>query len=166
MEHKKTHPEKKVVVTNRKVFHDYDILEKYEAGIALAGHEVKSLRESQGSIQDSYCKIDNGEISIYNFHISPYDKAGSWSSGNPKRIRKLLLHKREIYRIFGRMTQRNLALVPSEVYFNRAGLVKVTLCLVKKRTGPDKREAIRQKDLEREMRSMGKRTMTRRELGQ
>ena len=144
---------KKIVVTNRKMFHEYDIFEKYEAGIVITGSEVKSLRESKASLQDSFCKIDNSEAFIYNFHITPYEKSTTWTSYNPKRKRKLLLHKREIYRLFGRMTQRGLTLVPSEMYFNKSGIVKLTICLAKKRKGPDKRELIKRKDLERELRS-------------
>jgi SsrA-binding protein len=144
---------KKIIVTNRKMLHEYNILEKYEAGIVINGSEVKSLRESKASLQDSFCKIDDNEAFIYNLHIAPYEKSTTWASYEPKRKRKLLLHKREIYRLFGKMTQRGLALVPSEMYFNKPGIVKMTICLAKKRSGPDKRELIKKKDLDRELRS-------------
>ncbi|MFH2070858.1 MAG: SsrA-binding protein SmpB [Elusimicrobiota bacterium] len=140
---------RKSVVTNRQAHRDFDKIEQYEAGIVLSGGEVKSLRSGKASLQDSYCKVDKGEISAYNFHISPYEHAGRFLK-NPKRPRKLLLHKKEIERLFGKTTQRGLTLVPLEVYFNEKGLAKMSVALVKKRLGPDKREKLRERDRARE----------------
>jgi len=141
----------KIVVNNRKAYHDYEILEEYEAGIVLKGAEVKSLRESKASIQDSFCKIQNGEIFIYNMHIAPYEHAGSFKYPS-KRPRKLLLHKKEINRLLGRTTQKGLTIVPLKVYFNKNGLAKISIGLAKKRKTQDKKEYLKRKDLDRQLR--------------
>ncbi|MDI6640821.1 MAG: SsrA-binding protein SmpB [Elusimicrobiota bacterium] len=146
----------KTVVTNRKAYRDYEFLEKYEAGIALKGSEVKSLRGSKASLQDSYCKIDNGEIYIYNLYISSNSSSG-YGRFEPTRKRKLLLHKAEINRLFGKTTGRGLTIIPTEIYFNNRGFAKVNIALAKKRKGPDKREILKRRDLERELRMEGRR---------
>ena len=147
---------KKITATNRKMFREYEILEEYEAGIVITGGEVKSLRESGVSLQDSFCRIDEGEAYVFNMHIAPYEKSTSWGKFEPKRKRKLLFHKSEIMRIFGRMTQKGFALVPSEIYFNKRGVAKIKVCLAKKRKGPDKRDIIKKKEVEREIRAYKK----------
>ena len=141
----------KIVVNNRKAYHDYEILEEYEAGLVLKGAEVKSLRESKASIQDSFCKIQNGEIFIYNMHIAPYEHSGSFKYPS-KRPRKLLLHKKEINRLLGRTTQRGLTIIPLKVYFNKKGLAKISIGLAKKRKTQDKKEYLKRKDLDRQLR--------------
>lgn len=146
---------KKVVVTNRKAYRDYEFIENYEAGIVLSGSEVKSLRTSKSSLQNSFCKIEHGEIFIYNLYINP-DSSTGYGKFNPTRKRKLLLHKAEINRLFGKTTQHGLTIIPTEIYFNKSGLAKVNIALSKKRKGPDKREILRKRDLEREMRREGR----------
>ena len=151
---------RKTVVTNRQAHRDFDKIEQYEAGIVLSGSEVKSLRSGKASLQDSYCKIVRGEIFAYNFHISPYEHAGRFLK-NPRRPKKLLLHKKEIERLFGKMTQRGLTLVPTEIYFNQKGIAKMGVALVKKRQGPDKREKLRERDRAREQQQDTARAMKR-----
>ncbi|MFN3966171.1 MAG: SsrA-binding protein SmpB [Endomicrobiia bacterium] len=141
----------KIVVNNKRAYHDYEIIEEYEAGVALKGAEVKSLRTSKASIQDSFCKIQNGEIFIYNMHIAPYEYTGSFKY-HPKRPRKLLLHKNEINRLLGKTTQKGLTIIPLKVYFNKRGLAKVSIGLAKKRKIRDKKEYLKKKDLERQFR--------------
>jgi SsrA-binding protein len=146
--------ETKVVAANRGAKHQYEIIEEYEAGLSLAGSEVKSLRAGKVNVKNSYCKVDKGEMFVYNMHVSPYESAGHFSP-NPKRKRKLLLHKNQIQRIFGKMTQKGLTVVPLDVHFNPGGKAKINIALVKKKQGPDKREKIRRHDLERELRESG-----------
>ncbi len=141
----------KIVVNNRKAYHNYEILEEYEAGLVLKGGEVKSLRASKASLQDSFCKIQNGEIFIYNMHIAPYEYTGSFKY-YPKRPRKLLLHKNEINRLLGKTTQKGLTILPIKVYFNKRGLAKVSIALAKRRKTHDKKEYLKKKDLERQLR--------------
>lgn len=145
----------KTICTNRKAYHDYHIEEKLEAGIALSGTEVKSLREGKANLKDSYAKIKNGELFLVNAHISPYS-CGNIYNHEPKRDRKLLLHKREIKRLFGKVNERGYTLVPLSMYFNKQNRAKVEVALVKGKTLYDKRESIKKKDekrlAEREMR--------------
>lgn len=138
------------LVTNRKARHDYHILETFEAGIALAGTEVKSLREGKGNLKDSFARIENGEIFLYNMHISPYEK-GNIFNKDPVRTRKLLMHKRQILRLFGMVKEKGLTLIPLKVYLNERGLVKVELALAKGKALYDKREDIKQRTANREM---------------
>ena len=139
----------KVVSTNRKAFHNFTILETYEAGLALRGTEVKSLRESQVNFKDCYASIDNGEAWLIGCHISPYHH-GSDANHDPERRRKLLLHRREIARLLGKVAERGLTLVPLRLYFKR-GRVKVELGLARGKKLHDKRAAIRERDERREM---------------
>lgn len=139
----------KVVAENRKARHDYFIEETYEAGIALVGTEVKSLRAGKANLRDSYAEVINGEVFLQNMHISPYEK-GNRFNHDPKRPRKLLLHKREIRRLLGGTTQRGYTLIPLRIYFKR-GKAKVELALARGKKLYDKRESIARRDAEREI---------------
>jgi SsrA-binding protein len=139
----------KVVAHNKKAYHDYFVLEKYEAGIELAGTEVKSVRHGAVNLKDSYCTVKNGELFVQNLHISPYEK-GNIFNKDPQRPKRLLMHKREIMKLYGQLKQEGLALVPLSVYF-KGPLVKVELGLCKGKKLYDKRESIARKEVEREM---------------
>ncbi|KPK38009.1 MAG: SsrA-binding protein, partial [Omnitrophica WOR_2 bacterium SM23_29] len=130
-----------LIATNREARHNYHILESVEAGIELKGAEVKSLREHRANLKDSFARVEGNEIYLYNMHISPYPQAGRFNP-EPKRRRKLLLHKTEIKRLFGQLTQKGLTLVPLMLYFKR-GFAKVELALAKGKKLYDKREVIR-----------------------
>ncbi len=140
----------KVVATNRKAYHDYYILETYEAGIVLKGTEVKSAKQGRINLKDSYAKIENGEIYLINAHISPYTH-GNVYNHDPKRTRKLLMHKREIMKLYGKVKEKGLTLIPLRAYIKN-GKVKIELGLCKGKKKYDKRAEIRKRDLEREMR--------------
>ncbi len=143
-------------ITNSKARFNYEILERFEAGIALQGTEVKSLRAGHASLEESFARIDRGEIYLYGCHIKPYEK-GNQNNHEPLRPRKLLLHRREINKLVSKVTQKGLTLVPLKIYFNKRGLAKVELALVKGKTHRDKRETIKKRDHEREMaRAMGR----------
>ena len=138
----------KLIANNKKAFHDYFIEEKYEAGIALHGTEVKSLRMGRCSVKESFIRIDNGEVMIYGMHISPYEK-GNIFNKDPLRIRKLLLHRHEINKMQGRIAEKGYTLVPLQVYF-RDSLVKVEIGVAKGKKLYDKRQDIAKKDQKRE----------------
>jgi len=138
----------KLIANNKKAYFDYFIEDKYEAGIALHGTEVKSLRMGKCSIKESYIRIENGEVFIYNMHISPYEK-GNIFNKDPLRVRKLLMHRQEINKIAGRVTQKGYTLVPLQVYF-KGSLVKVEVGLARGKKLYDKREDIAKKDQRRE----------------
>ena len=140
--------EGRLIANNKKAYHDYFILEKYEAGIVLHGTEVKSLRMGQCSIKEAFIRIENGEIFIYGMHISPYEK-GNIFNKDPLRVRKLLLNKNEINKLFGKMKEQGNTLVPLRVYFSDS-LVKVEIGLAKGKKMYDKREDIAKKDQKRE----------------
>ncbi len=137
------------VCTNRKARHLYFVLETVEAGIALVGSEVKSLRSGKANIRDSYAAVDRGQVFLHNMHISPYDEASRFNH-DPLRTRKLLLNKGEIRRLTGKVNQRGLTLVPLSVYF-KGKHAKVELALVKGKRYYDKREDIARREHEREM---------------
>ena len=139
----------KVIAQNRHARHDYSILESFEAGIALKGTEVKSLRAGQASLKDSFARIEGEELFLYNMHIAPYE-FGNISNVEPLRPRKLLLHKNEIRRLIGDLSTKRLALIPLRLYFKR-GIVKVELALAKGKKQYDKREAIKGRDAAREL---------------
>jgi SsrA-binding protein len=139
----------KVVSTNRKAFHNFTILETYEAGLALRGTEVKSLRESQVNFKDCYASIDNGEAWLIGCHISPYHH-GSDANHDPERRRKLLLHRREIARLLGKVAERGLTIVPLRLYLKN-GRIKVELGLARGKKLHDKRATIRERDERRQM---------------
>lgn len=139
---------KKTIANNKKVFHDYFLEETYEAGIALAGTEVKSLRMGKCSLKESFIHIENGEVILYGMHISPYEK-GNIFNKDPLRPKKLLMHKEEIRKMAGKIAQKGYTLVPVEVYF-KGSLVKVSVALAKGKKLYDKREDIARKDQRRE----------------
>jgi SsrA-binding protein len=138
----------KLIANNKKAYHDYFILDTYEAGIALAGTEVKSLRMGKCSIKESFVRIENGEVFIYGMHISPYEK-GNIFNKDPLRERKLLLHKAEINKLLGKMKEKGIAIVPLKVYF-KGSLVKVEIGLARGKKLYDKRQDIAKKDQQRE----------------
>ena len=139
----------KEIAQNRKAFHDYFVLEKYEAGIELAGTEVKSVRAGQVNMKDSYCSIKNGELFLRGMHISPYEK-GNIFNRDPVRVRRLLMHKREINRLNSQVMQQGVALIPLSLYFKDSKVkVEIGGCKGKKRY--DKREASAKKDAQRDM---------------
>ena len=141
-------PGTKSIAVNRKARHDYFVQETYEAGIELFGTEVKSLRLGQVNLKDSWCDIQNGELFIKQMHISPYEK-GNIFNKDPLRVRKLLLHKKEILKIFGKMKEQGITVVPLQVYFS-GSLVKIEIGLAKGKKLYDKRETIAKKDQKRE----------------
>jgi len=139
----------KVIVSNRKARHDYAILDTYEAGIMLQGTEVKSLRLGRASLVDSFATVDDGEIFLRNLHIPEYTQ-GSWTNHEPRRTRKLLLHKAEIERLIGKTREGGLTLVPLRMYFSD-GKVKVELALAKGKKSWDKRNDMAKRDAQREI---------------
>ena len=138
----------KLVTNNKKAYHDFFIEEKYEAGISLHGTEVKSLRMGKCSIKESFIKIEKGEAFIYGMNISPYEK-GNIFNKDPLRVRKLLLHKGEINKLAGQLSERGFALIPLQVYF-KEGKAKVEIGLAKGKKLYDKRDDIAKKDQKRE----------------
>jgi len=147
---KETEDQYKVVATNRKAYHDYFIEEKFEAGIVLKGTEVKSLREGRVNLQDSYASVHEGEIFLHHCHISPYSH-GNIMNHDPLRVRKLLLHKKEINKLLGKTQLKRLTLVPLRVYFSKRGQVKVELGLAKGKKLYDRRESLKTREAGREM---------------
>ena len=140
--------ELKLVANNKKAYHDYFIEDKYEAGIALHGTEVKSLRMGKCSIKESFIRIENGEVFAYGMHISPYEK-GNIFNKDPKRVKKLLLHKYEINKLAGKLAEQGYTLVPLQVYFS-GGKAKMEIGLAKGKKLYDKRQDIAKKDQRRE----------------
>jgi len=139
----------KTVATNKKAYHDYFVEERFEAGISLSGTEVKSIRLSRVNLKDSYCFVRDGVLLVHGMHISPYDK-GNIFNKDPMRDRPLLMHKREIMRLYGRIRQDGMALIPLSVYF-KGPRVKLELGLCKGKKLHDKREAAAERDAVREM---------------
>jgi len=135
--------------TNHKARRDYDILESFETGIELKGTEVKSIRQHRVSIDDSFARIDGGELFLYNMHVSPYEQGGRWNV-EPTRLRKLLMHRREIDRLAGHLSQKRVTLIPLRLY-QRHGLVKVELAVGKGKRIFEKRDRIREREVEREL---------------
>lgn len=139
----------KVVSENRKAWHDYFIDEKYEAGLALTGTEVKSLRLGHATLRDGYAAVENGELFLYNVHISPFEQ-GNRFNHEPLRKRKLLMHKQEIMRLMGRVREKGFTLVPLQLYFKR-GRAKVEIGLARGKRQYDKRHDIAEREAQREM---------------
>ena len=139
---------RKLVANNKKAYHDYFIDETYEAGIALHGTEVKSMRLGKCSIKESFIRIENGEVYVYGMHVSPYEK-GNLFNKDPLRVKTLLLHRAEINKLMGRIKEKGYRLVPLEVYFNE-GKAKVQIGLARGKKLYDKRESIAKKDQMRE----------------
>ncbi|TFZ41205.1 SsrA-binding protein SmpB [Soehngenia longivitae] len=144
----------KVAATNKKARHDYFIEDTLEAGIVLTGTEVKSIRQGKVNIKDSYANIENGEVFLYNMHISPYEQ-GNIYNVDPLRVRKLLLNKREIRKLIGLTTIKGYTLIPLSLYFKN-GKVKVELAIAKGKKLYDKRETIAKRDAERKIQQMEK----------
>lgn len=139
----------KLVANNKKAYHDYFIEEKYEAGVVLHGTEVKSMRMGKCSIKEAFIRIENGEIFAYGMHVSPYEK-GNIFNKDPLRVKKLLLHRQEIYKLSGKIAEKGYTLVPLQVYF-KDGLAKVEIGLAKGKKLYDKRQDIAKKDQKREV---------------
>jgi SsrA-binding protein len=140
---------KKTIARNKKALHEYHVIDSYEAGIVLAGPEVKSVRAGKVSLGEAFARVERGEALLYGMHISPYDPASRWNV-DPMRTRKLLLHRREIRRLIGATQQEGFTLIPLELYI-KDGYVKVALALGKGKKLYDKREDSKRKDAEREM---------------
>lgn len=142
--------ERKLVANNKKARHDYFLEEIIEAGIALTGTEIKSVRAGKVSIKESYAKVDGGELILYGMHISPY-KEGNRFNVDPLRPRKLLVHKREIRKMIGATTQQGMTIVPVQMYINEEGRAKVEIALARGKKNYDKRESIAKRDAKRSM---------------
>jgi SsrA-binding protein len=149
---------KKIACTNRKARRDYFLLDRYEAGMVLTGTEVKSLRDGKAALKDSYAGIEGEEIFLHNMHISPYTH-GNISNHDPTRTRKLLMHKREIRRLIGKIQEKGLSLIPVTVYFVR-GKAKVELALAKGKRQYDKRQDIKEREEKREIEKAMKRQIS------
>jgi len=139
-----------VLATHRKALRDYHILESLEAGLELVGTEIKSMRNRRVSLEDSFARIDGGEVFLYNMHVSPYEQGGRYNV-EPKRLRKLLLHRQQIERLRGLVSRRGVALIPLRVYLKH-GLAKVELALCKGKKLYEKRAVIREREVARELR--------------
>ncbi len=147
---------KQIVATNRKARHNYSVIEIFEAGVALQGTEVKSLREGHASLADAYATVDDGEVWLRNLYIPEY-RHGSWTNHDPRRNRKLLLHRQQIDRLIGKIRDGNLALMPLSLYFSE-GKVKVELALAQGKRAHDKRQDMARRDAQREvLRELGRR---------
>lgn len=139
----------KTIAQNKKARHDYHIEETYEVGIVLQGTEIKSIRAGKVSIKDSFARIENGEVFLYNMHISPYEQGNRYNH-DPLRTRKLLLHRREISKLIGATKEQGYSLVPLKIYL-KDGFAKIQLALAKGKKLYDKRENIKQRDAKREI---------------
>lgn len=139
----------KNICLNKKARHEYHLEDTYETGIVLTGTEVKSLRAGRANLVDSYARVENGEMLLYNMHISPYEQ-GNRFNHEPKRMRKLLMHKFEIMRLFGRVREKGYSLIPTKAYF-KDGRVKIEIALAKGKKNYDKRQDLAAKDARREM---------------
>ncbi|NNK58482.1 MAG: SsrA-binding protein SmpB [Desulfofustis sp.] len=141
----------KVVCRNKKAYHDYAIESKFEAGMVLSGPEVKSLRAGKANLKDGYVQIDdNGEAILYNVHISQYSHA-THNPNDPLRVRKLLMHKRELKKLIGKLQEKGLAMIPLSIYFKDKGKAKVELGLARGKRQYDKRAALKKKQSDREV---------------
>ena len=151
--------ERKLLANNKKARHDYFIEEVYETGLVLTGTEIKSMRQGKVNLKESYAKIENGEVIIYNMHVSPYEQGNRYNV-DPMRPRKLLLHKQEIRKLIGYTTQKGLTLVPLQIYLNGRGLVKMELAVARGKKLYDKRDDMAKKDaarrIEKEMKNKWK----------
>lgn len=140
----------KVVAVNKKARYEYHIIDTFEAGIVLTGTEVKSLRAGKASLQDSYARVENGELLLYNMHIAQYQQ-GNRFNHEPKRVRKLLVHRREILRLIGYTKEKGLTLIPVKVFFNDRGWVKVEVATARGKKSYDKRQDIAAREAKREV---------------
>jgi SsrA-binding protein len=149
----------KSVAENRKAHHDYHLIETFEAGVVLLGTEVKSIREGSVNLRDSFARVENGEVFLYNVNISPYSHRG-YAQHEPLRRRKLLLHRDEIRKLIGKTVEKGMTLVPVRMYFKN-GRVKVAVSLAKGKKEYDKRETIKRREVDRETRAAVKERRTR-----
>lgn len=140
-----------IITTNSKAYRDYHILETLEAGIALKGSEVKSLREKRVSLNESFARLENGNVTLYDCHITSYEKRDGFDKLEPTRPRRLLLHKKEIDKLATKVTQRGFSLITTKMYFTKRGLAKVELALAKGKKLFDKRRDIKERELKREL---------------
>lgn len=139
------------IAENRKAFHDYHMLETFEAGIVLLGTEVKAIREGRVNLRDSFARLEDGEVFLYNVNISPYSHRG-YSDHEPLRRRKLLLHREEIRKLIGKTVEKGMTLIPTRLYYKN-GRVKVAVSLAKGKQAYDKRETIKRREADRETRA-------------
>ena len=140
----------KTVAQNKKAFHDYDILEKIEAGIVLTGNEVKSLRTGQVSLQGAFATVTRGELFLINCNISAYSKAYDRHEDTEKRSRKLLLNKRELMRLIGDISRKGITIIPLSIYFNERNLAKVELGVAKHKKAVNRKKELKERDIQRE----------------
>ena len=140
----------KNIATNKKAYRDFFLLDKWECGIQLKGGEVKSLRAAEVSFTDAFARVEKNEIFLYNLHINPYLQA-SYLNDEPDRPRKLLLHKKEIEKIYSQLSQKHLAMIPTRIYFNARGMAKVEIAIARGKKLYDKREDIKKRDIDREL---------------
>lgn len=152
----------RLVAENRKAYHDYHLLETFEAGVVLVGTEVKAIREGRVNLRDSYARVEDGEVYVFNVHISPYSHRG-YADHDPLRRRKLLLHDYEIRKLVGKTVERGMTLVPVRMYFKN-GRVKLAISLAKGKQARDKRETVKRREAERETRAAIKERQGRRRL--
>lgn len=145
------------IATNRKAFRDYIIFDRCEAGIALKGSEVKSLRDKKASLNDSFARVEEEGVVLYNCHIATYEKRDGFDKIEPTRQRRLLLHKKEIERLARKVAERGFGLVPLKMYFNKRGFAKVELALVKGKKLFDKRRDIKERELQRGLKRISRR---------
>jgi SsrA-binding protein len=141
----------RLLAENRKAYHDYELLETYEAGMVLMGTEVKSIRRGRANLRDSYARIERGELYAFNIHISPYENRG-YADHEPMRKRKLLLHRSELRKLIGRTIEKGLTLVPVRMYLKN-GKVKMAVSLARGKKEHDKRETVRRREIDRETRA-------------
>ena len=139
------------IAENRKAFHDFHLLETFEAGLVLLGTEVKAIREGRVNLRDSFARVEDGEVFLYNVHISPYSHRG-YAEHEPLRRRKLLLHRHEIRKLIGKTVEKGMTLVPTRLYFKN-GRVKVAISLAKGKKEYDKRETVKRREADRETRA-------------
>lgn len=142
-----------VQIKNKKASYQYEFIDTYDAGLVLKGSEIKSIREGKASLQEAYCHIHDGELFIQNMNISPY-KEGAYANHEPTRQRKLLLHKKEIERLKSKTEEKGLTIVPTRLYLNSRGLAKLQVALAKGKKLHDKRESLKKKDMNRELKNM------------
>ncbi len=138
------------IATNKKAYHNYHLLQKWECGMALTGPEVKSIRAGHVSFTDSFARFEEGELFVYNIHINPYEQA-SYNNVEPDRPRKLLMHAKEIERLAGLLTRKGLTLIPTKMYFNSRGFVKIEIAVGQGKKLYDKREDMKTRDVKREI---------------
>jgi SsrA-binding protein len=148
---RKDTPDHSPRIANRRALHDYTILAKLECGLALKGSEVKSLRQGKAQLNEAYARVENGELILHNCHIDPYDKASVVWNHEPRRSRKLLVHRREIHKLESELQDKGTTLIPLAIYF-KGGRAKIELAVARGRQRYDKRQAIKKKEMDRQLR--------------